>query len=264
MAYKSIRLEVDRGVALCTLDRPDRLNAWTTRMGLEYHSALLAADEDPAVRVIVVTGGGRGFCAGADKEALGALAAGRAYEDPRLPDEERPDLEHAFAFSLGLSKPVIAAVNGPAAGVGFVLMCFCDLRFAASGAKLTTSSARLGLPAEYGVSWMLSRLIGPANAADLLLSSRVVLAEEALTMGLVNRVYPADDLLAETLGYARTMAAETSPSSVKVIKAQIYADLLTSLDDSARRAVELMLGMIGSADFVEGVTALREKRPPRF
>jgi enoyl-CoA hydratase/carnithine racemase len=257
--FKTLRLEVDQGVALCTLDRPDRLNAWTNRMSAEYRSALLAADQDPDVRVIIVTGAGRGFCAGADTDALGQLAGGRAYQDP-----PGSGGDHVFAFTLGLAKPVIAAVNGPAAGVGFALMCFCDLRFAAAGAKLTTSFARLGLPAEHGLSWLLPRLIGPARAADLLLSSRVVLAEEALALGLVNRVYPAADLVTETLRYARTMATETAPSSAKVIKAQIYADLSTSLDVSARRSVELMHDMIGSADFVEGVAALREKRPPRF
>jgi len=180
-----VRYEVDRGVALVTLDRPDRLNAWTARMAEEYRWALTTADDDPAVRVVVVTGAGRGFCAGADFQALDGLAETGEYPNPDGPvGAEGPDggdsvfeaaVDHAHTFPLGLGVPVIAAVNGPVAGVGFVLMCFCDLRFAAAGAKITTSFARLGLPAEHGVSWVLPRMIGAARSADLLFSSRVVL-----------------------------------------------------------------------------------------
>ena len=125
----------------------------------------------------------------------------------------RPEFDHPFAFHFGLRFPVIAAINGPAAGVGLVLACFCDVRFAAAGAKLTTSSGRLGLPAEYGLSWVLPRLVGLGHAADLLLSSRVVLAEEAAEIGLVNRVLPPDELLAFTLDYAGRLATEVSPAA---------------------------------------------------
>jgi enoyl-CoA hydratase/carnithine racemase len=267
---KVVRYEVDGGVAICTLNRPDRLNSWTTRMAVEYRWVLEAADADPAVRVIVVTGAGRGFCAGADTRALDGMSEGDPYQTPPAaeakpaPREARPEFDHLLTFMLGLTKPVLMAVNGAAAGIGFSLICFGDIRFAAQGAKLTTSFARLGLPAEHGVSWLLPRLIGPARAADLLLSSRVVLAEEALQLGLVNRVYPAEELLPATLEYASTMATEMAPSSLRVIKAQLYEDLIGSLDWSARRSVELMDEMIGSPDFLEGVAALRERRPPRF
>ena len=257
-------------VAVITLNRPDRLNAWTSRMEYEYRAALADADADPDVRVVVVTGAGRGFCAGADTDALtgitetGRYGSGPATDMPQPGSGVRADFEHAFSFAFGLSKPLIAAVNGAAAGVGFVLMCFADIRFAAEGAKLTTSFGRLGLPAEHGVSWLLPRIVGTAHAADLLFSSRVVLAEEAHSMGLVNRVLPAGELLAETMAYARTMAAEISPWSLRTMKRQLYADLLDGLDSSARAAVELMAESFTSADFKEGVAALTEKRKPAF
>jgi enoyl-CoA hydratase/carnithine racemase len=275
MELKAVRHEVTDGVALVTLDRPHRLNAWTSRMEQELRWVVHTADGDPTVRVIVLTGAGRGFCAGADAQALDQLEAGGRYGEvlgrppSDVPEVQpgtgvRPDFEHGFSWLLGLSKPVVAAVNGPAAGVGFVLMCFADVRFAAAGAKLTTSFARLGLPAEHGVSWLLPRLVGAGRAADLLFSSRVVLAEEALDLGLVNRVVPAEMLLDETLAYARAMAAECSPASLLAIKRQLWGDLLDPLDTSARQAVTTMLRMMGEDDFKEGVRAYREKRTPVF
>lgn len=300
MDLKAVEVERDGAVEIVRLNRPHRLNAWTDRMGAEYRWALERADADPDVRVIVVTGAGRGFCAGADLQALDGLADSGTY--PAAPDRATPtggvatgvdaptgaersspapgtdaadtsasstgaaraDFDHPHTWPLGLRKPVIAAVNGPAAGVGFVLMCFTDIRFAAAGAKLTTSFARLGLPAEHGVTWMLSRLIGPARAADLLFSSRIVLAEEAAEMGLVNRVLPPDELLPFVLDYARTMAAEVAPSSLAMMKRQIYADLLGSLDEAAGFAYREMVRMVGEADFAEGVAAFQAKRPPKF
>ena len=271
MELKAIRYETADGVAVVTLHRPDRLNAWTSRMEQELRWAMHDVDHDPAARVIVLTGEGRGFCAGADMKALDQLEAGGRYgevlgrEASDIPEVQpgagvRPDFEHGFSWLLGLSKPVIAAVNGPVAGVGFVLMCFADIRFAVAGAKITTSFARLGLPAEHGVTWMLPRLIGAGRAADLLFSSRVLLAEEAAEMGLVNRVCPVD----EALAYARAMAAECSPSSLKEIKRQLWGDQLDPLDTAAGNAVRTMLRMMGEDDFKEGVRAHRERRPPAF
>ena len=181
MERKVVRYEVADRVATITLDRPHRLNAWTGRMHAEYRWSVAEAEADDAVRVVVVTGAGRGFCAGADSGALEGHVAKGGY-DPGTDDDElatpgygvREAYDHDFSFHFGLTKPVIAAINGPAAGVGLVLACYCDLRFAAAGAKLTTAHGRLNLPAEYGLSWLLPRIIGLGRANDLLLSSRVV------------------------------------------------------------------------------------------
>src|SRR5579862_1960364 len=163
-------------------------------MHTEYRALLARAAADHGVRVVVVTGAGRGFCSGADGRALEGHAERGAYDPGTGPHlaypgyGTRPEFDAELAYHFGVPKPVIAAVNGPAAGVGLALACYCDLRFAAAGAKLTTAHGRLGLPAEFGLSWLLPRLIGITRAADVLLSSRVVLAEEALAMGLVNKV----------------------------------------------------------------------------
>jgi enoyl-CoA hydratase/carnithine racemase len=251
----TVLYEVKDRVATITLNRPDRLNAWTGRMESEYRAAMAAADADPATRVIVVTGSGRGFCAGADSAALEKLSDAGSYDSGVA-----EPVEVGFAWQLRLSTPVIAAINGPAAGVGLVVALFCDLRFAAPGAKLTTSFARLGLPAEHGTSWLLPRLVGRSRAADLLFSSRVVLAEEALTIGLVDRVCSVD----ATLDYARTIASEISPSSLATIKQQLWDDHDRPLDASIADAYTLLDRMVGEGDFAEGVRALKEKRPPRF
>jgi enoyl-CoA hydratase/carnithine racemase len=267
---KVTRYALADAVATITLVRPERLNAWTGRMHTEYRALLHRAASDPAVRVIVVTGAGRGFCAGADTRALqghvdrGGYDAGTGDDLARPGYGVRPEFDADFAYHFGIAKPVIAAVNGPAAGVGFALACYCDLRFAAAGAKLTTSHGRLGLPAEYGLSWLLPRLIGLTRAADLLLSSRVVLAEEAAALGLVNRVEEPEDLLAATYDYARRLATEVSPASLAATKLQIYLDLhrdaATSVGDAADRLALMMTG----PDFAEGVAARAERRTPRF
>ncbi len=271
MDLKVVRYEVADRIATITLDRPDRLNAWTGRMHHEYRWAMAEADADPAVRVVVVTGAGRGFCAGADARALDGHVEKGAYDSGVVEDElpkpgygVRPEYDHAFAFHFGLTVPVIAAINGPAAGVGLVLACFADLRFAAEGAKLTTSAPRLGLPAEYGLSWILPRIVGAGHAADLLLSSRVVLAAEAERMGLVNRVLSPDDLLSETYEYARIFAEQVSPASVREAKRQLYADLHGDVGTSVAESERLLEEMVQGPDFTAGVAALQAKRPPRF
>jgi enoyl-CoA hydratase/carnithine racemase len=267
---KVTRYEVRDRVATVTLHRPERLNAWTGRMHAEYRALLARAADDPSVRVIVVTGSGRGFCAGADSRALEGHVERGGY-DPGLGDDAampgygvRPEFDADFAYQFGIPKPIIAAVNGPAAGVGLVLACYCDLRFAAQGAKLTTSHGRLGLPAEYGLSWLLPRLIGVTRAADLLLSSRVVLAEEAEQLGLVNRALPPGELLAHTYDYAGALARDIAPSSMAATKLQLYRDLHSDAASSVRDAGTAMAAMMQGSDFAEGVAALTEKRVPNF
>jgi enoyl-CoA hydratase/carnithine racemase len=242
------------GVLKLTLNRPDRLNAWTRELETRYFAELEAADTDPDVRVIVVTGAGRGFCAGADMEALQAIGRGASLGGSGKPQ----------TFPLTISKPIIAAVNGACAGLGLVHALLCDLRFAAAGAKFTTAFVRRGLVAEHSISWTLPRLVGQANALDLLLSGRVFLAEEAAAMGLVNRVVEPAALLDTTLGYARDLVVNCSPASMATIKRQVYhhyeVDLAAAMADTNR----LMAASLKEPDFKEGVASFVERRPPRF
>jgi enoyl-CoA hydratase/carnithine racemase len=253
-----VQMQVSDGVALLTLNRPERLNAWTAEMEHAYFAALEHCARDEQVRVIVVTGAGRGFCAGADMQQLQAIGDGTGAASAA--ERER----RAQTFALSIPKPIIAAINGACAGIGLVQALMCDLRFAAAGAKLTTAFARRGLVAEHGISWMLPRLLGPARALDLLLSGRVVLAEEAHELGLVNRVLAPADLLEATLEYARELVVSCSPASMATIKRQIYAALDQDLPDALADADRLMLESFIAPDFVEGVASFVERRDPHF
>ena len=220
-------------------------------MNTEYRALLARAAGDSGVRVIVVTGAGRGFCAGADTRALEGHVERGGYDPGTGPGLDRPgygvrpEFDAEFAYQFGIPKPIIAAVNGPAAGVGFALACYCDLRFAAAGAKLTTAHGRLGLPAEFGLSWLLPRLVGLTRAADLLLSSRVVLAEEAAEIGLVNRVIPGRRAPAPRCTSTRdSLATEISPASLAATKLQLYTDLHRDVATSARDADERLRTMM--------------------
>ncbi len=254
-----VQKQVQDGVALLTLNRPDRLNAWTAELERVYFAMLEECGQAEEVRVIVVTGAGRGFCAGADMQELQALGEGKLDIGAEATLERRPQ-----SFALSIPKPVIAAINGACAGIGLVQALMCDVRFAAEGAKLTTAFARRGLVAEHGISWMLPRLIGPARALDLLLSGRVVLAEEAQELGLVNRVLAPETLLEGTLAYARELALQCSPASMATIKRQVYSDLARELPEALAEADRLMLESFTAPDFVEGVTSFLERRDPRF
>ncbi len=251
-------IEVEQGVALLTLNRPERLNAWTGEMERDYFAALDECAADERVRAIVVTGAGRGFCAGADMQDLEALGSGE-LDAAEHAQERRPQ-----SHPLSIPKPIVAAINGPCAGIGLVQALMCDVRFAAAGAKLTTAFARRGLVAEHGISWMLPRLVGPARALDLLLSGRVVLAEEALELGLVNRVLERERLLDETLAYAHELAVKCSPASMASMKAQVYRDLDGGLDGALDRADALMVASFSAPDFAEGVASFIERRDPAF
>ena len=258
------------GIATITLNRPDRGNAWTGRMESAFRAAIADADSDPAVGVIVVTGAGRQFCVGADSRALEMHSEAGAYQSgmdespaqPGRPDD--PASKTRFGFLQALDKPVIAAVNGSAAGVGFVLMCFADIRFVASTAKLTAAAPRLGLPAECAVSWILPRLIGGSRATEILLSSRIVLGEEAATIGLAHESLAAGEVLPRATRYAAELLAGCAPSSLRETKQQMALDTERSLLDADRDADARLRRMVGRDDFREGVKALAERRAPRF
>ncbi len=270
MELKATRYHVNDGIVTITLHRPERMNAWTGRMHTEYRWCLARADADPAVGIVVVTGSGRAFCAGGDAAALEGHVQKGGY-DPGTPSDladpgygTAPEFDASFAYHFGLSKPVIAAVNGPAAGVGLALACFADLRFAAAGAKFTTAHGKLNLPAEYGLSWLLPRMIGLTRASELLLSSRVFSAEEALAMGLVNEVHPADEVLSRSHQYAARLLETVSPESLRQTRWQIYRDLHRDVGSAVRDAESLLEEMVSQPDYREGVSAFLQKRPPRW
>ncbi|HXV04889.1 MAG TPA: enoyl-CoA hydratase [Solirubrobacterales bacterium] len=249
---------VEQGVATITLNRPERLNAWTGEMGHAYFDALEECEASTEVRAIVVTGAGKGFCAGADMAELQALGDGNLEEISMVPDE-RPQ-----TFALSISKPIVAAINGACAGLGLVHALMCDIRFAAADAKLTTAFSRRGLVAEHGIAWILPRLVGPARALDLLFSGRIVLGEEAAALGLVNRAVEGEKLLDEALAYARELATYASPASMATMKRQVYADLTRELPAALAEANRLMGESFTQPDFVEGVASFMERREPRF
>lgn len=270
MELKATEYEQDGAIAVIALNRPQRMNAWTGRMHAEYRWCLAQAEADPAVRAIVITGRGRGFCVGGDAEALAGHVRKGGY-DPGTPADlarpgygVQPQFDASFAYHFGLSKPVLAAMNGPAAGVGLALACFADLRFAAAGAKFTTAHGKLNLPAEYGLSWLLPRMIGLTRANELLLSSRVFEAEEALAMGLVNAVWAADEVLTRTLDYARDLLRRVAPDSLRQTRWQIYRDLHRDVAASVNHSEALLQQMMRDPDYREGVAAFVDKRDPHW
>jgi enoyl-CoA hydratase/carnithine racemase len=273
MPYEQIIYEVRDAIATITLNRPARLNAWTPHMGRELYAAFQAAARDDVVRVIVVTGAGRGFCAGADMDNLRGIQSGTAADAPSQPSEHaangeilptHPALATAYAYPLSVSKPVIGAINGPVAGLGFTYMLYYDLRIASDRARFGTAFARRGLVAEHGSSWMLPRLVGMANACDLFFSGRMIGAEEALAMGLVNRVVPHDELLSTVYDAATELATRSSPRSIAVMKRMLYGHQFTDLATATAEADAEMLASFPTADFREGVASFLEKRPPHF
>ncbi len=272
MELNSIKYSVENQIGTIMLSRPERNNSWSGRMHIEYRHMLAKAEADPAVRVIVVTGdpAGRTFCPGADTAILSGLSERGLYSDG-LPQDiptpgygVRPEFDAAFAYHFGLTKPVIAAINGAAAGIGLVLACFADLRFAASGVKFTAAFSRLNLPSESGFAWILPRIVGVTNAADILMSSRVFLAEEAKEMGLLNKVLPADELMAYVYAYAANLVQNTAPGSLRMTKNQIYADQHRPVNEAVKEAERLLDGAISHPDAAEGIAAFLQKRPAKW
>jgi len=248
------------GIALLTLNRPDRLNAWTHGMQVALFDLLQTCAEDERVRVIVITGAGRGFCPGADMDDLSHLSSDSGAVEARASrTDTRP-----ITFAMSIPKPVIAAINGACAGLGLAFALTCDLRFCAQNAKLTAAFSRRGLIAEHGTSWILPRLVGPARALDLLISARVIRGSEAADLGLVNRAVEDERLLEVVLEYARDLAENVSPASMATIKRQVYEALSLPLDDALAEANRLMLESFSKPDFAEGVQSFVQKRPPAF
>jgi enoyl-CoA hydratase/carnithine racemase len=267
MAYEQVLYRVEDGVAVITLNRPDRLNAWTGHMHHELKAAMREAADDDAVRVIVLTGAGRGFCAGADMNALQGIQQGSERSIPReepFDPAADPSFRKVYSYFPSVPKPIIAAVNGACAGLGMVIALYADMRFASDAAVFTTAFSRRGLIAEHGISWLLPRLVGVANAADLLFSARKVGAAEAGAMGLVNRVIPFDRFEAEVMDYARMLATEVSPRSLREMKREIWNAQFQTLGEAIESANADMPASFVSEDFKEGVAHFVEKRAPAF
>ena len=275
MSYEQILYDVNDGIATITLNRPDRLNAWTHVLEREVRQAMTDATADEAAKVIILTGAGRGFCAGADMSMLSAATdrsdSTPARENPASFPGPIPggfELTQAFSYRYAyfptVPKPIIAAINGPVAGLGLIMSLYADMRFASDTAVFTTAFARRGLIAEHGIDWILPRVVGLPNALDLMLSARKVTAEEALQMGLVNRLYPADSFMSEVRAYALELANLVSPRSMRVMKSQLFRAQDVDFSTSLHAGLKEMTASFNSEDFKEGVAHFVEKRAPKF
>ncbi len=272
MDLKATRYDLDGHVATVFLHRPQRHNAWTGRMHTELRWIMAELEADSGVRAVVITGTPPAFSVGGDSAAL-AQHAERGGYDSGLPAEPpspgvnmRAEFDEDFAWMYGYRTPIIAAVNGAAAGIGLALALFADLRFGAAPAKLTTAAPKLGLPAEYGMSWVLPRLVGVTRAADLLLSGRVVTVADTESWGLWNQVLPdGASTLAAAQDYARAFATSVGPRAVATTKTQLYLDLhARSVAESVAASKRLLDDAMATDEYREGVAALRERRPPAF
>ncbi|MFZ0523936.1 MAG: enoyl-CoA hydratase [Candidatus Acidiferrales bacterium] len=273
MPNQETQYNVADRIATITLNRPDKLNAWTAVMEQEVRAAISAAENDENVRIIILTGAGRGFCAGADMSLLstvaekGINAAQRAQAvQPAGGQAEgiRADFQKKYSYFPAVTKPVIAAINGPTVGLGLVIALYCDLRLASDAARFSTAFARRGLIAEYGLAWILPRLVGHASALDLLFSARMIDATEAFRIRLVNQVYPQETFREKVREYALDLASNVSPRSLRVMKRQVYDAMFQPLAESFEIAEREMLASLQCQDFKEGVAHFVEKRPPVF
>lgn len=260
--YSQIYLDIDDPIATITLNRPQVLNAWTPVMGEELRDAVARAEQDRRVVALVLTGAGRGFCAGADLSAFTDLIGDQSHDGSAGLDAK--DLLGSYSYLRETSKPVIAAVNGAAAGVGFVLALSCDLRMVNHDAVLTTSFAQRGLVAEYGASWLLNRLVGPERALDLLMTGRKFSGVEAARLGLAHHCVEGGAVLAAAQDYVRDLARSSSPASLAAMKRQVYADLELPFMAAELDSVNRMLANLNSADIAEGVQAFVQRRTPQF
>jgi enoyl-CoA hydratase/carnithine racemase len=265
LTYSEIETCRHDSVLQVTLNRPHRLNAWTDTMEHEVRHATATANDDDSIRAVVITGAGRGFCAGADMDQLTAISADSSVGDDAVTMEgAQGALAGRYTWLASLDVPVIAAINGPCVGLGLVIACFADVRFAARSATFSTTFARRGLVAEHGIAWILPRLVGHGRASDLLLSARRIAAQEACEIGLVSAVLDDEALVAHSLDYARDLAANVSPRSMRIIKRQIYHGWLEDLGSNVRIADAEVLASFQSEDFREGIAHFVERRAARF
>jgi enoyl-CoA hydratase/carnithine racemase len=272
--YETIRYQVTDPVATITLNRPEAMNAWTDRMDREIRDAVAAAEADRSVVGIIITGAGRAFCAGADMNLLSDLSSNGGGSDgggAALADAEgraevsAGDFDGRFPYLMTTSKPIIAAINGAVAGMAFPFSLCCDLRVGTPKSLFLTAFAQRGLIAEWGLSWLLPKLVGPAVALDLLLSSRRVMGPEARELGLLNHVVEdPDELLPWCRTYIENLAANCSPTSMAIMKRQVYAQLHQGLGAAEAEAARLMVESFNRPDFAEGVQSFIQKRPPEF
>ncbi len=269
--YQEIQYQVNDPVATITMNRPEALNAFTNRMLAEIRHALSAAEQDERVVGIVLTGAGRGFCAGMDMNALNNLSAGSGAQEDLSALAAEPgdaslgeDFQIAFGYLLSIRKPIIAAVNGACAGLGFVFALLCDLRFVAPNAKFTTAFAQRGLIAEHGSSWLLPRLIGSGQALDLLWSGRKFSGQEAFDMRLAERLISDEPVADAAADYIKMLAANSSPKSLQVMKAQVYRHLNMQFGESLNESNQWMAASLKRSDFKEGVQSFMQRRPPEF
>ncbi len=270
--YAEILYEIDGPVATITINRPDTLNALTDLTQAEIRHALDASEKNSDILGTVLTGAGRGFCSGVDMTALGAMSEagqrlGKTHEhlaaNPGNPDDD-PNYKSSPSYFLGLRKPLIAALNGVCAGLGFSYATFCDMRFMDSGARIVSSFSPRGLIAEHGTCWMLPRLVGPSNALDVFWSSRRIEAEEAYRIGWANRLCEPGQSLQDAQDYLRSIAGTAAPMSLMMMKQQVYKHLNRELGDAMNETIVWMDESLARDDFKEGVASFVEKRPPNF
>lgn len=261
MEYRAIQVDVrPDGIATLTLDRPEAMNAWNGTMSSEFEHAIRALDVDDHVRVVVLTGAGRAFCAGAD------LSSG---VDSFKPDEGSADdrsqkKNYADAFwPHMMRKPVIAAINGHAIGVGITLPMTCDVRFVAENAKIQFAFTRRGMLPELGTHAIVPRVLGLSNAADLMLSGRMISGKEAAELGVATKALPAEEVLAAALEYAKEYLA-AAPASVAIAKRLLWETISPGIVDVMKRESRWFDWTAKQPDAAEGILSFVEKRAPRW
>ncbi len=261
MSFETILLEKKEEIGILTLNRPDRLNALNEKMYAELVQAIQEADQDDEVRVLILTGAGKAFCAGAD---VGRMSA--EERKARGSEEIRRGFRNIQAIILGLhrmEKPTIAMVNGAAVGGGFDLACACDLRTGSENARFMSAFVRIGLFPGFGGTWLYPRIIGIPKAAEMLFTGDFMEAKDAERFGLLNRLVPAADLEKETMSLARRIA-NGPPIAIRLSKMQLYKGLEMDLETALKMAAACETITLTSEDHQEGVAAFREKRPPKY